>query len=102
MEQARLRGFRVRLIYVCLSHPEHNVNRVWERKSQGGHDVPESDVVRRYERSLANLPTALKIAHEAVAYDNSGAAHRKVLETRNGKIVWRSSNLPAWANIQLD
>lgn len=102
MEEAKLRGFSVRLIYVCLDRPERNVQRVWERRSRGGHHVPESDVKRRYERSLANLPAALKIADDAVAYDNSGPTPRKVFETRQGTITWRSPNLPDWAKLRTD
>ena len=30
--------------------------RIARRVSEGGHDVPEADVRRRFDRSLANLP----------------------------------------------
>ncbi len=97
MEEARQHGFHVRLIYVCLDNPGRNAQRVQERVRKGGHSVPESDVFRRYRRSLANLPAAMERADETFAFDNSGPAPRKILEARNGSIVWRSPNLPAWA-----
>ncbi|HEY4087856.1 MAG TPA: AAA family ATPase [Bryobacteraceae bacterium] len=96
MRAARERGFTVYLIYVCLDTPERNVQRVGERVSRGGHDVPPVDVRRRYERSLMNLGPALKLADEARVYDNSGERPRKVLEARDGAIVWRDDNPPAW------
>jgi predicted ABC-type ATPase len=98
MAEAKLRGFNVRLIYICLDLPERNVQRVSERVLRGGHFVPDLDVKRRYERSLANLPAALRIAHDAVAYDNSDRHPVKVFEARNGTITWRSPKLPAWAS----
>lgn len=95
MQQAKAGGFTVRLLYVCVNTPERNIQRVRERVARGGHDVPEADVRRRYHRSLSNLPAALRLAHEAVVYDNSDEP-RKVLETQSGVIVWRAHNEPAW------
>jgi len=96
MRAARERGFTVYLIYVCLDTPERNVQRVGERVSRGGHDVPPVDVRRRYERSLMNLGPAVKIADEARVYDNSGEHPRKVLEACHGEIVWRDDDQPTW------
>jgi predicted ABC-type ATPase len=98
MEDAKRNGFRIRLLYVCLDQPERNVLRVGERVSKGGHHVPDADVARRYARSLANLKAAIRIADEAVAYDNSALSPRQVFEARHGLITWRAPNLPAWAN----
>ena len=79
----------------ALTLPSATFNDVRERVARGGHDVPEADVRRRYHRSLSNLPAALRLAHEAVVYDNSDEP-RKVLETQSGAIVWRAHNEPAW------
>lgn len=91
-------GFYVNVIYVALNEPEKNVLRVAERVALGGHNVPDEDVRRRYQRSLANAPEALPLAHEAVAYDNSGLRHKKVLELRNGVVTWRAAQMPEWAS----
>jgi predicted ABC-type ATPase len=98
MSEARALNYSVRLIFVCLAEPERNLARVQERVARGGHDVPDGDIRRRYERSLANLPAAVRLAHEALFYDNSGPMPRKVLETRNGAVTWQLSPAPepAW------
>jgi predicted ABC-type ATPase len=96
MRQAQAYGFTVRLVYVCLDNPERSIQRVRERVAQGGHDVPDSDIRRRYNRSLLNLPAALRLVHQAVVYDNSEAEPRKVLETQVGNVVWRTNSEPAW------
>jgi predicted ABC-type ATPase len=38
---------------ICLDTPERSILRVNERVLQGGHDVSDQDVRRRYLRSLA-------------------------------------------------
>jgi predicted ABC-type ATPase len=96
MRRARERAFVVRLVYVCVENPDWNIERVRERVAKGGHDVPDDDVRRRYERSLSNLPEALQLADDAVVYDNSGVEPQRVLETRSGVVVWRSPDEPAW------
>ncbi len=97
MRRARERGFIVRLVYVCVENPDWNIERVRARFAQGGHDVADGDIRRRYERSLGNLPAALRLAHQAVVYDNSAFEPRRVLKTRDGVVVWHGDNEPEWA-----
>lgn len=59
--------------------------------------MPAPDVRRRYQRSLAHLPDALRIADRASIYDNSTEqGHRLVLAIENGQIAGQESNLPQW------
>jgi predicted ABC-type ATPase len=48
-------GYRVELIFLQLPSPELAVERVRQRVLQGGHNIPELDIRRRFERGLANL-----------------------------------------------
>jgi predicted ABC-type ATPase len=96
MRKAKLRGFHVDLIYLCLNTPEHGILRVQERVGQGGHNVPDEDIRRRYFRSLDNLPEAIRIADRAILFDNSRYTRRCMLETRSGLIVWSASKRPVW------
>ena len=73
MRRARSLGFRIELFYVGTSRVEINIERVRQRVSRGGHDVPEEDIRRRYVRSLANLPAAIGLVDEAIILDNSQA-----------------------------
>jgi hypothetical protein len=59
-------------------------------KSLGGHSIPEKDIRRRYDRALANLPEAIKIAHQVAVYDNSSISHIKLIEISNGNIVFNA------------
>ena len=71
MVDARIRGFEVVLVYIGTENAEINLARIRNRVLAGGHDVPESDVRRRYQRSFTNLPTAIKRADHTILFDNS-------------------------------
>ena len=47
--------WRVELIYLALPNVETSKLRVAERVKHGGHDIPLSDIERRFPRSLHNL-----------------------------------------------
>lgn len=96
MRYAKVKGFRVDLVYICLDTPERSVLRVNERVLQGGHDVSDQDVRRRYMRSLANLPEAVRISDRAVLYDNSGDEYRRMSEVRQGVVVWIAAKPAPW------
>lgn len=98
MTEARALGYSVNMIYICLAVPECSIARVRERVARGGHDVPSEDVRRRYDRSLSNLPAAVRLAHHAILFDNTGTEPVKVLEARNGARVrpLPGSPEPAW------
>lgn len=96
MRYAKVKGFRVDPVYICLDTPERSVLRVNERVLQGGHDVSDQDVRRRYMRSLANLPEAVRISDRAVLYDNSGDEYRRMSEVRQGVVVWIAVKPVPW------
>ena len=52
MHQAERIGYRTFLVYVALGDPELHIERVRLRVSQGGHDIPDGDIRRRYARSM--------------------------------------------------
>jgi predicted ABC-type ATPase len=48
-------GFHTMLVYVWVSAPEVSLSRVSKRVAAGGHNVPDDDVRRRWDRSIANF-----------------------------------------------
>jgi predicted ABC-type ATPase len=71
MVEARIRGFEVVLVYIGTEDVEINLGRIRNRVLAGGHDVPESDVRRRYQRSFKNLSLAMERADHSILFDNS-------------------------------
>jgi predicted ABC-type ATPase len=98
MREAKSAGYRTFLVYVALGDPELHIERVRLRVSQGGHDVTDVDIRRRYIRSLLRVPEALRLADEAVVLDNSGLHPVRTLLLREGRIVWRAAALPEWVH----
>jgi predicted ABC-type ATPase len=97
MLHAREAGFTVDLLYVCLSSVGGHRARVVARVAQGGHDVPEQDVRRRYARSLANLPRALALSDHALIFDNSSTdGYQLLLEWADGHAISHAPTLPHW------
>ena len=51
IKKAQSADFYVSLIYLYLDNNTENILRVKNRVLAGGHNVPEVDIIRRYERS---------------------------------------------------
>ena len=54
-------GYTVKLWFIALSSPELAVSRVAERVAQGGHNIPEEVIRRRYASGLENLSKYQKV-----------------------------------------
>jgi predicted ABC-type ATPase len=68
-------GYRVELAFLQLSSANLACRRVASRTRAGGHDVPEADVRRRFDRGRRNLDAVYRPLVDAWAlWDNSGAS----------------------------
>lgn len=74
VHRARAKGYRFALLFVLLRDPSFNVARVAARVRQGGHDVPEAKIRRRWLGALAMLPGYAALADILMIYDNSAVA----------------------------
>jgi predicted ABC-type ATPase len=100
MCEVKSRGWLVVLIYIGIDNPNINVLRVGDRVELGGHDVPRSDILRRYDRSLANLTKAAKIVDRLILYDNSTDARHQLVATVEGNeaVTYYMQELPSWVD----
>ena len=72
LRHGRERGYSVRLCYLWLPNAKICLRRVRQRVRKGGHDVPETDVRRRFLPSLRNFFTLyLPLADEALLLDGA-------------------------------
>lgn len=97
MAAAKEAGYRVMLIYLGVAAPNISRLRVITRVADGGHDVPTSDVYRRYEASLRNLPAALEIAERSWVLDNTGRWRRLQLSRDQDHVRFASPQMADWA-----
>ena len=54
-------GYTIKLWFISLSSPELAISRVAERVAQGGHNIPEEIIRRRYKAGLENLSKYQKV-----------------------------------------
>lgn len=67
-------GYHVKLIFLSLPTADMAVARVAARVTQGGHNVPEEVIRRRFRAGLENLDTIYKpLVNGWLLYDNSGS-----------------------------
>jgi predicted ABC-type ATPase len=52
LQQAKAIGFLIEIHYLWIPSPSLAIRRIAQRVKMGGHSVPESDVKRRFSRSL--------------------------------------------------
>lgn len=68
----KAQGYTVQIFYVALPSPELAVNRVALRVKMGGHNIPQADIERRFQRSLHNLYSLyLPLADRWTVLDNA-------------------------------
>ena len=66
-------GYRVEIVFLRLHSPQLALRRIASRVRQGGHDVPRSDVIRRFTRGWNNFQSFYcPLADMWAVYDNSG------------------------------
>lgn len=64
-------GYNFHLIFVWLRSPEIAPDRVGVRVGAGGHDVPEEDIRRRYQRGICNFEMYKALTDTWRIFDNS-------------------------------
>ena len=107
--QAAGSGFEVHIWYAGLATPEQHIARVRARVMQGGHDIPEGDIRRRFEHSRLNLIRLMPYLKSLRVFDNSIETNLKtgeqpvpviVVHVENGKVISNVkllSHAPEWA-----
>lgn len=68
----RKRGYEVSIFFLRLPSPEFAIDRIRQRVREGGHDVPEAVVRRRFDAGWRNFETLyLDLVDAWSVYDNS-------------------------------
>ncbi len=82
-------GYRAHLYFMWIPDAELSLRRIKGRVAEGGHDIPEAVVRRRFDRSLRNFWTLYRpLAESWTVYDNSGLTFAKVVfEERGGRSI---------------
>jgi predicted ABC-type ATPase len=96
IENCRMAGYQIHLIFLWLPSPKFAVERVKSRVLKGGHHVPEDVVRRRYQKGLWNFVNLfMPLCDTWLLADNSEPAVRSIAEGRkngvdliNDPVLW--------------
>jgi predicted ABC-type ATPase len=55
IENAKKEGYMITIVYAFLESPQECIERITIRVRNGGHHVPDEDVIRRFYRSKENF-----------------------------------------------
>lgn len=81
IELAKKNGYKVTLLFFWLNDVNLAIERVKTRVSEGGHNIPEEVIVRRYGKGLYNLTAFfIGICDYWIVIDNSSTPHKFIAE----------------------
>lgn len=98
--RAKEAGFFIRVFFVCTNSPIINASRIAKRVIEGGHDVPITKIISRYQKSVLNCKFIATKVDRTYLYDNSieDAEAKLLLRFSDGKIAKRYvEEMPEWA-----
>ena len=86
VKRAKKSGYSVQLIFFWLNSPELAIQRIAERVGNGGHNIPENVVRRRYVSGISNLFNLyIPIVDTWVIIDNSTQPRQMVANGSAGR-----------------
>lgn len=98
--RAKEAGFFIRIFFISTSDPSINAARIAKRVMKGGHDVPISKIISRYNRSIQNCRIVAPIIDRLYLYDNSidNIDARPLFRLSEGVIAKQyTEEIPQWA-----
>lgn len=93
---AKKLGYRIYLYFVATVDFNINIDRVSQRVSTGGHDVPDEKIINRYAKSLELVYDATMLSDRAFFFDNSGNEYRLLAEYDSGNLIPYEQFVPEW------
>lgn len=100
IRRAHEAGYFIRIFFVSTSHPSINSSRIAKRVMQGGHDVPITKIISRYQKSILNCKRVAAIVDRVYVYDNSveDTEARLLFRMTDGQLFKRyTDDIPLWA-----
>ena len=98
--RAKQAGFFIRIFFVSTSNPTINASRIAKRVMEGGHDVPITKIISRYNKSIQNCKTVASIIDRLYVYDNSidDVDARPLFRLSEGVLAKQyTEDIPDWA-----
>ena len=102
VRDASRRGYETHAIFLGTAHPAINIARVRRRVREGGHHVPEHEIVRRWTRAFENLLATWDVFNRIDVLDSTTDTVRLVAGKRDEGTRIAAADLPDWASAIAD
>lgn len=87
LRRLKNRGYKVHIYFLWVPTDDVTLARVKERVLKGGHDVPEIDVRRRFNRSIENFFNHYRLlADYWILFDNSKMPPSEIAFEKQGEL----------------
>lgn len=85
LSELKAKGYMLHLFFLWIPSPELAIARIKDRVAEGGHDVPDEDVRRRFIRGLHNFFKLYEPKLDSwMLFDNSMAKPVLIAKRKNG------------------
>lgn len=99
MIEAKNKGFKTYLYFICIDDPEINISRVENRVQKGGHYVKPDKIRKRYYETLKNLIGMVEQSDKCYFFDNSNEFKLISKISEGGlELLVNTEELPDWFN----
>ncbi|MBQ6675524.1 MAG: zeta toxin family protein [Ruminococcus sp.] len=95
IRRAKDLGYYIKLYYIGVDSCEESLSRIANRVRKGGHDIPDEDVKRRFEKRFEDLCRVLPYCNEVKLFDNENG-FEEVAAYQNGRLTPIGSRRPKW------
>lgn len=98
IREAKQKGYKTYLYFICIDDPEVNVSRVENRVIKGGHNVSPEKISSRYYNTLSNLMPMIENVDKSYLFDNSSEEYKLIAKISENKLSLEidPAELPNW------
>lgn len=101
IKKAKEEGHQITLLFFWLNSPELAVSRVAIRVKEGGHNIPENVIRRRYQNGLTNFFNLyISIVDDWMFINNSGEPYQIIAEGSSDDLEITNNEL--WKKLKKD
>jgi predicted ABC-type ATPase len=87
LQELKRKGYNIHLFFLWLPDTELAIARIKDRVSEGGHNVPDTDVCRRFYRGISNFFNLYKsLLTSWMLFNNSGIKPELIAKEERGRI----------------
>ncbi len=97
--KAKAQSYEIILVYIHIDTSELNEARVYQRVTEGGHNVLVDKIHSRIPRTMKHIAAVLPLVNEARLLDKSYRDNpfQQVASLKRGRRQWINDPLPQWA-----